>query len=261
MARALRAVTVQRGVDPLQMALLAFGGAGPLHASAVARELHIPTIVVPPHPGTLCAMGLLVEDLRLDTVRTWLGRLTPESLPILQEVFQGLETEADAWLERERVVPQRRQLSRWLDLRYAGQNYELQVPIPDRVWAEQTIAPLCHEFFRRHEEIYGFAAENEALQVVNVRLVARGLLEPLHLPKRPSGPANPAWALADRRPVDFAEAGGLRDCPVYDRERLTAGNQLAGPALVEQFDSTTLIYPGQTATVDEWGFLLIREEA
>ncbi|HEV8308026.1 MAG TPA: hydantoinase/oxoprolinase family protein, partial [Methylomirabilota bacterium] len=155
MARALRLVTVQRGVDPTELALLAFGGAGPLHAGALARELGIPTILVPPGPGILCALGLLVEDLRADAVRTWVGRLDAAALGSLDRLFGELEARASRWLDRERVPAGRRQLTRWLDLRYEGQNYELLVPVPEEAWRERSVTALVREFRRVHEETYG----------------------------------------------------------------------------------------------------------
>ncbi len=259
MARAVRLVTVQRGVDPAGLPLLPFGGAGPLHAAAVARELGIPTIVVPPRPGILCALGLLAEDLRADFVRTRVGPLEAGALESLAAGFAALEAEAEAWLARERVPPARRVRERWLDLRYRGQNYELPVPVPAAVWRDGTVEPLRCAFLAAHEAAYGFAAEDEPVQVVNLRVTARGLADRPPLPRRPPGPADPAGALVGRRPVDFPELGGWRECPVYDRARLQPGHRLRGPAVVEQFDSTTVVDPDQVAEVDEWGCLRIRE--
>jgi N-methylhydantoinase A len=259
MARALRLVTVERGVDPSGLALLPFGGAGPLHASALARELGMRTILVPPAPGILCALGLLVEDLRVDRVRTWVGRLDERALPALEAGFRALEAEAAAWLDREAVPAERRRLSRWLDLRYEGQNYELLVPAPERLGADAALGTLRRGFLAQHEETYGFAAPDEPIQVVNLRLVARGLptVPAMPPPEPPRGDA--AVALVDRRVVDFAEGGGPLDCPVYDRARLGPGHRLDGPAVLEQFDSTTLVYPGQTARVDAQGLVRVEE--
>jgi N-methylhydantoinase A len=259
MARALRLVTEQRGVDPGALALLPYGGAGPLHAAALARELGIRTILVPPGPGVLCALGLLVEDLRTDTVRTWVGTLEPNALVPLAEVFGGLEREATGWLDRERVPAGRRRLERWLDLRYAGQNYELLIPVDDTVWRQGTVAPLRRAFLTAHEETYGFAAEDEPIQVVNARLVARGVPDRPALPRQDPGVGDSRGARVGRRPVDFAEGAGPLDCPVYDRARLGPGHRLAGPAVIEQFDSTTLVCPGQALEVDARGLLVITE--
>jgi N-methylhydantoinase A len=257
MAGAVRLVTVQRGVDPAGLALLAFGGAGPLHAGALARELGIRTIVVPPSPGLLCALGLLVEDLRMDAVRTSVTRLDADALDRLDKLFAEMDAEAVAWLERERVPPARRSLERWLDMRYMGQNYELLVPVPDEVWQIRRIEPLRQRFLALHEAAYGYAASDEPIQVVNARLVARGRPDPPVLPRSPAGRGDASSAVKARRRVFFEDADGFVECPVYDRGGLGAGHVVAGPAVVEQFDSTTLIHPGQKAEVDDLGFLLI----
>jgi N-methylhydantoinase A len=259
MAGAVRLVTVQRGVDPAGLALLAFGGAGPLHAGALARELGIRTVLVPPSPGLLCALGLLVEDLRQDAVRTWVARLDVDTLERLDERFSEMETEAVAWLERERVAPARRSLERWLDMRYTGQNYELLVPVPAEVWTPRRVEPLRERFLAMHEAAYGYAAPDEPIQVVNARLVARGRPDPPSLPRIARAGGDVSAAMSARRRVFSEDAGDFVDCPVYDRRGLGAGHVIAGPAVVEQFDSTTLVHPGQRAEVDDLGFLLITE--
>jgi N-methylhydantoinase A len=259
MAGAVRLVTVQRGVDPSGLTLLAFGGAGPLHAGALARELGIRSIVVPPSPGLLCALGLLVEDLRTDAVRTCVARLDAETLPRLDKLFAEMEAEALAWLERERVPPARRSLERWLDMRYTAQNYELLVPVPDEVWPGQRLEPLRERFLALHEATYGFAAPDEPIQVVNARLVARGRPDPPALPKSPRATGDLSAALIARRPVYLESSAGFVECPIYDRRRLERGHVIAGPAVIEQFDSTTLLHPGQRAEVDDLGSLQITE--
>jgi N-methylhydantoinase A len=258
MAGAVRLVTVQRGVDPAGLALLAFGGAGPLHAAALARELGVRTVVVPPSPGLLCALGLLVEDLRVDAVRTCVSRLEADTLDRLDTLFAEMESEARAWLEREQVPAARRSLERWLDMRYLGQNYELLVPVPEEVWQTQRLEPLRERFLALHEAAYGYAAPDEPIQVVNARLVARGRPDPPVLPESARAVGDVAAAVTTQRRVFFETAGDFVDCPVYDRRRLAAGHVVAGPAVVEQFDSTTLIHPGQRAEVDDLGFLLIQ---
>jgi N-methylhydantoinase A len=259
MAGAVRLVTVQRGVDPTGLTLLAFGGAGPLHAGALARELGIRTVLVPPSPGLLCALGLLVEDLRTDAVRTCVTGLDALALPRLDKLFTEMEAEALAWLERERVPAQRRSLERWLDMRYVGQNYELLVPAPDEAWTMRRIEPLRDRFLAQHEAAYGYAAADEPIQVVNARLVARGRPNPPVLPRSARATGDTGAALTARRPVHLEAAGGFVECPVYDRRRLGAGQVISGPAVIEQFDSTTLLHPGQRAEVDELGCLVIGE--
>ena len=259
MANAVRVVTVQRGIDPTGLSLVPFGGAGPLHAGELARELAIPTIAVPPGPGLLCALGLLVEDLRADLVRTHLSLLDAAGLPALAARFGEMEREATVWLDREGVAPARRRLERWLDLRYVGQNFELLVPVPEETWVGGDSTALVRRFLEAHERVYGFAAEDEPVQVVNARLVARGVAEPPRLSPLPRGAADAAAARVGTRQVHVGDAEGVVPCPVYDRARLVAGHHVEGPAVVEQFDATTLLLPGQTAAVDDVGFLVVRE--
>ncbi|HEU4367165.1 MAG TPA: hydantoinase/oxoprolinase family protein, partial [Methylomirabilota bacterium] len=259
MANAVRVVTVQRGVDPTGLTLLPFGGAGPLHAGELARELGIATLAVPPGPGLLCALGLLVEDVRTDAVRTHLAPLELGTVPALAARFAEMEQDVLRWLDREGVPAARRRLERWLDLRYVGQNFELLVAVPEATWPGGDLEPLRRRFLEEHERVYGFAAEDEPVQIVNARLVARGLAEPPALARLPRGPSDPGRAQVDRRPVYVDDARGFVPCPVYARARLLAGQRLAGPALVEQFDATTLLLPGQEALVDDLGFLVVRE--
>jgi N-methylhydantoinase A len=168
-----------------------------------------------------------------------------------------MESEALAWLDRESVAPARRRLVRALDMRYLGQNFELTVPAPS-----SDLGRLRHAFLREHERVYGYAAEDEAVQVVAFRLTGLGEPEPLGRPSvgRAARP-EPVEAGVGERAVYFEEARAFVPTPIYRRERLLAGHRLAGPAVVEQMDSTTVILPGQSADVDEQGNLLITTSA
>ncbi|MBI2162345.1 MAG: hydantoinase/oxoprolinase family protein [Candidatus Rokubacteria bacterium] len=258
MANAVRVVTVQRGVDPTGLTLVPFGGAGPLHAGELAQDLSIPTLAVPPAPGLLCALGLLVEDLRTDAVRTHLAPLEPDGLAALAARFAEMERDVMRWLDRECVPAARRRLERWLDLRYVGQNFELLVPVPEETWRDGDCTLLRRRFLETHEQVYGFAAEDEPVQVVNVRLVARGLADPPRLARLARGGAEARAAEVGRRGVYVDDTQGVVSCPVYARARLLAGQRIAGPAVVEQFDATTWLLPRQEAVVDDLGFLVIR---
>jgi N-methylhydantoinase A len=261
MANAVRLVTVQRGVDPTGLTLVPFGGAGPLHAGELARDLGVRAIAVPPGPGLLCALGLLVEDLRTDAVRTHLAPLDAAALPALAAHFESLEVDAIGWLDRERVPAGRRRLERWLDLRYIGQNFELLVPVPEETWIAGDCAVIMRRFFEAHERVYGFAADDEPVQVVNVRLVARGLADPPALARLPRAASDASIARVARRDVHLGDARGVVACDVYDRARLLAGHRIEGPAVIEQFDATTWLLPGQEARVDDLGFLVVQEAA
>ena len=255
MLGAIRVVSVRKGYDPRGYTMVAFGGAGPLHAAALARDLGIRRVLVPSAPGILCALGLLVEPLRLDLVRT---RVQPLDGAQLGGAFDDLEVEARAWLDREGVPPAQRQLVRAFDMRYLGQNFELRVAEPPG----GDVGTLRTAFFREHARVYGYHADDEPIQIVNVRLTALGAPPVLAIPALGSAPAPDASAArAGARDVWFDETAGFTRTPVYRRERLLAGHALAGPAIVEQMDSTTVVLPGQTATVDAHANLMIQVTA
>jgi N-methylhydantoinase A len=257
MLAAIRLVSVRKGYDPRGATMVAFGGAGPLHAAALARDLGVARVLVPPAPGILCALGLLVEPLRLDLVRTRVEPLDALGVKELEAVFAALEQEAQAWLERERVPAGRRRLARALDMRYVGQNFELLVEVPAEFWRGERDA-LRRAFLREHARVYGHSAEDDAIQVVSYRLTALGKPATLTLPALALAPsASPDAARAGERPVYFEEAGGFVGTPVYRRERLLAGHALVGPAIVEQMDSTTVILPGQRGTIDTHANIVI----
>jgi N-methylhydantoinase A len=257
MLAAIRLVSVRKGYDPRRDTLVAFGGAGPLHAAALARDLGIRQVLVPPAPGILCALGLLVEPLRLDVVRTRVEALDALTVTDLARRFEHIEAEAQRWLDRESVPRARCRLLRAVDMRYLGQNFELTVPVPPALWTGD-LGALKHAFLTEHERVYGYATEDEAIQIVNIRLTALGEPEPLDLPVLPraAGPDAGAARTSERN-VYFQEAGGFVPTPVYRRERLRSGHHIAGPAIVEQMDCTTVILPGQRAVVDDRANLLI----
>jgi N-methylhydantoinase A len=257
MLSAIRIVSVRKGYDPRDYTMVAFGGAGPLHAGALARDLGVRRVLVPPAPGILCALGLLVEPLRLDLVRTRVGLLDALPLSEITDLFSGLEAEATAGLDREAVPPARRRLTRAFDMRYLGQNFELTVDAPDALWAGDRQA-LRHAFVAEHARVYGYAAEDEPVQIVNVRLTALGEPDPLPFPTLALATyPEPDEARVGERPVYFDEAGDFVVTPIYRRERLLAGHRVAGPAIVEQMDSTTVILPGQHARVDEGANVIV----
>ncbi|MGH7050100.1 MAG: hydantoinase/oxoprolinase family protein [Acetobacteraceae bacterium] len=250
MAKAIRVISVQRGHDPRDYTLVAFGGAGPLHAARLARELEIGRILVPRNPGILCAMGLLLTDLRKDFASTRLLALADRALPAMAEAFARLEQRAREWLDSEGVTEEARLLARSVDMRYAGQNYELPVPLEPGLAQSAWIERLAQGFRRAHERSYGFAAAEEPVQMVTFRLQAGGKVPKATLRSYPEGGADAAAARLGEREIWFAEAGDFLRCPIYDRERLRPGNRITGPAVIEQMDATTLLLPGMDARVD-----------
>jgi N-methylhydantoinase A len=257
MARAIRVISVQRGHDPRDYTLAAFGGAGPLHAARLAKELEIGRILVPRSPGILCAMGLLLTDLRADFATTRLRTLSAAVLADVEDAFRVLRQQAEAWFVEETISLGAQQVARTVDMRYAGQNYELSVPVPDGVITPATLDGLAAGFAKAHQRMYGFVADGEPVQLVTFRVEATGLVRKAAFQPRPLRKADASAAVIGRRDVWFAEAGGFVACPVYDREKLDAGNCIAGPAIVEQMDATTVIPPGMVARVESFLNLIL----
>ena len=257
MARAIRVISVQRGYDPRDYTLVAFGGAGPLHAARLARELDIPRVLVPRNPGILCAMGLLLTDLRADFASTTLLTLGAGAVAPVEAAFGGLAARAGDWFAAEHIPPEARRTTRTVDMRYAGQNYELPIPMPDGAIGTATMDALAAAFDAAHRRMYGFAAEGETVQLVTMRVEAAGVVPKAAFQPRPVGPPDPADARIGVREVWLPEAGGFVRCPVFDRDRLAPGHRLPGPAIVEQMDATTVIPPGMTATVEPYGNLIL----
>lgn len=259
MARAIRVVSVQRGHDPRDYALAAFGGAGPLHAARLARELGMTRVIVPRFPGILCALGLLLTDLRADFAATRLLTLEEASLGPLEALFAGLARDADAWLAAEGLPVAARRLTRTIDMRYRGQNYELPVALPDGPLGPATLVALARGFEALHRERYGFLAEGETIQIVTARIEAAGLVPKARFEPRPDAGPDSSAALTGRRDVWMPEAGGFVATPVYARERLAPGNRIEGPAIVEQMDTTTVVLPGMIARVDAYETLILED--
>lgn len=245
MVRAIRAVSVERGHDPRHFALMAFGGGGPLHAVDVAASLGIREVLVPLHPGILCAQGLVVSDLKESFVRTRRVPLVEDSAPAIAETVAALLGEADAWFGIEGVEPPDRSVEIVFDMRYVGQNFELAVPGSE---AAEAIERIRARFLDLHVKTYGHKDEAAAIEVVNFRLTARGRLQHGESPApAPAGARRPEPR--GTRPVWF-DAEAPVETAIFDRADLRAGDMLEGPAIVEQMDTTTLLKPGCTARVD-----------
>ncbi len=257
MARAIRVISVQRGHDPRDYTLVAFGGAGPLHAGRLARELEIGRILVPSNPGILCAMGLLLTDLRADFAVTRLLPLAAGAVGDIERAFATLDARASEWFAREQIGAGGRRVVRTVDMRYAGQNYELAVPLPDGPIDAATLDGLARGFADAHQRMYGFVAEGEPVQLVTFRVEATGLVRKATLRRELAAGADASGAIRAHRDVWLAEEGGNVRCPVYDRARLRSGNRFVGPAVVEQMDATTLVLPGMSARVDAFANLVL----
>ena len=257
MIAALRLVTVQRGFDPRDMDLVAFGGAGPLHAGRLATEIGCRSLVIPFSPGTTSALGLLATDLRHDYATTMLCRLATADPVAVAEAFACMEAEGLATLASEGVQAEATRAIRQCDLRYVGQSHELTLTLSEReqLLDGATGVHLAERFHHEHKRIYGTNAPHEAVELVSLRLSMVGQITRPQLRTIPDGPTDPAAALRTQRPVFFAEHGGYGVCPIYDRYRLQSGMEIVGPAIIEELDSTSVIHPHQRATIDRYGML------
>jgi N-methylhydantoinase A len=260
MARGIRVVSVERGHDPRLLTLVPFGGAGPMHGSPLARELAIPRLLVPPTPGILCALGMLVADLRHDLVQTRLAAHRELSAAAAQAILAPMVSEARRLLAADRVPPERQQIERRVDMRYIGQSYELPILLGESGAAEW--ADLVPAFHAEHLRRFGHSDPAAPVEVVSFAVTATGLIDTPELPHPPQGGGEPpAAACRSTRRVFFeptgAERGGWVECPVWRREALLAGNRVAGPAIVEEVSATTVLYPGDVARVDAIGSLVV----
>src|SRR5712671_6020339 len=231
MARGIRVVSVERGHDPRRLTLVPFGGAGPMHGSPLARELAIPRLLVPPTPGILCALGMLVADLRHDLVQTRLAAHRDLSAADAQRVLAPMVGEARRLLEADRVPADRQQIERRVDMRYIGQSYELPIPLAGSDAAEW--AGLVPAFHAEHLRRFGHSDPAAPIEVVSFAVTATGLIDTPELPRPPQGGREPPeGARSGTRRAFFETTGAWAECKVWQREALLAGNEIAGPAIV-----------------------------
>src|SRR5271166_4199972 len=253
-ANAVRQMTIQRGIDPRDFALLSFGGAGPAQSPAVMDLLGMRACVVPPNPGNLSAFGLLAVDWRTDHIITRVMHEDAVELPIVAAHYASLEKDAATTLEKDGIAPSRIGLVREADVRYAGQSMEVRVPAPSGKIDAAFIAALIDAFHAAHLKTFGYNyAGQQKVELVNFCVSAFGMIERPSIPelKKSGVPPKPAT-----RPVYFD--GAFRDTLVFARASLAAGSTLDGPAIIEEFGSTTVVFPGQHLTVDPHGIPIIR---
>ena len=256
MAVDLRLALQEQGQDPRKFALVAFGGAGPLHAATLARDVGIPTVLVPPFPGLNCAMGMLQTSVRHSYLRSEIGVLSRFPVARINELFEDLVRQAMEEAHEERFDPSAVTLTRLIDLRYPHQGYTLPVTCPVVV-REDDKAALKRAFDDLHRQVYGQSAPKEDAEIVTFRLQAEIEVPRLVLPQLPQGDGSVAQALKGERPLYDLDANAYVTARIYDRAKLRAEDRVEGPAIIDQFDSTTTVLGGQTATVDRFGTLVI----
>jgi N-methylhydantoinase A len=252
MMGAVRVISVEQGEDPRDFALVAFGGAGPLHAAEVARNMGMRRIVVPPRPGILSAVGLLHADVRGDFSLTRLLRAEATNLKALNDGCRTLKKRGAAWLKNEGET---KAVFAWTaDLRYAGQNFELMLELKGEKLDAAALAKLVTTFHHRHKDQYGYDMPGQPVEVVNLRLAVIAARRSPPPESVPAKRGTVAQALIEKRKVWFPETGFVTT-PVYDRDRLPAQCRLAGPAIIEQMDATTVVPPKARVKSDAFGYL------
>ncbi len=257
MANVVRWVTTERGLDAADFALVAYGGAGPLHAAMVARELQIATVVIPRAPGHFSAYGMLLADLRRDFVTTWFTPLAEASFADMEALFAGMEARGRDTVTRGQDKLTGISVRRAADMRYVGQEHAVTVDLPLELFQARNRDGIKQRFDAVHQTRYGFSVATEKAEIVSLRSATVGeMRKPAFEPIARGGLQPRAEAFSGRRPVYFAGAGFV-DTPTYQRSVLQAGNTFSGPALVEEHASTTVVLPGDTLEVDAFGDLIV----
>lgn len=260
MVRAVRSVSVEKGYDVREFSLMAFGGAGPLHACEVAKELGIRQVIIPPHPETLCSLGLLLADTKFDMSRTLILEGKVENLPKFNEQFADMIHQGSEALDREGVTKERRCFEFAVDMRYQRQNFEISIPVPTGEMTEQDLRRAIADFHAEHKRSYGYCNEQAPVQFVSYRASAIGIIDKPEMTEQPLCPAAPAPVPLETRSVLFQGESEYRPTPVYRRESFIPGQSIAGPCICEQMDTTLVVPESWIIHVDGYGNLKIDYE-
>jgi N-methylhydantoinase A len=252
MCNAVRLVSTSKGYDPRDFALVAFGGAGPLHAAHVAREMNIPTVIVPPYPGINSALGCLLVDVEHDLSRTFIADATDDVVDDIDAAFADMETEIHDRLADEGVDDDDIRIDHTIKMRYTGQWRSLEVDCAHPI---ESMAAIREGFHRQHEQTYAYSDEDQQVEIYGLHVTGRGLVEKPAFPE--VGSSDSEDARVGSREAFFVEADDYVETAIYDRAALGADATLEGPAIVEQMDSTVVVPPSATATVDETGNIII----
>jgi N-methylhydantoinase A len=258
MSHMVRWVTTERGLDAADFSLVAYGGAGPLHAAMVARELRIAKVIIPRAPGHFSAYGMLVADLRRDFVNTWFMPLAEALFPAMEEIYSEMEGRGRDAVKESRIAIADIAVQRAADMRYVGQEHAVTVELPIELFQREDRDGIKQRFDAVHATRYGYSAPGEKAEIVSLRSAITGLLrKPAFEPIAKGEATPPPQAFRGTRPVYFTQGARHADTPTYDRTELTAGNRIEGPALIEEHASTTVVHPGDVVTVDAFGDLVI----
>jgi N-methylhydantoinase A len=254
MLGSMRIASIERGYDPREFDTVAYGGAGPMVASTLAKELGCRRVIIPTHPGIFSAIGMLAADLRLDFIQTYISRMNDIKVDKMNMTYQRLEERAKAELRGEYPGPST--LMRAADVRYLGQNYEVTVTVPSGTLTQNVLTTIANNFNQEHKRLYGHYKADEPMEIVTLRTTIIGAMSRPKLKKIAARKSTEA-ALKSERQVYFPEKGGFVECNVYDRALLGAESSTSGPCVLEEMDSTILVNPSQEATIDSYGNVII----
>jgi N-methylhydantoinase A len=250
---ALRVVSVERGYDPRDFGLVAFGGAGPMHANALVDVMGADPLVIPPGPGVMSAFGFLTSDVQNEFSETYLETDEDVDGSDVHAGFESLEADAAEWLESEGVSADDHRFEYYADCRYFRQDIQMSIPVDVAALRSETgLAEIKDDFEARHDKQFGFSLD-APLEIANLRVIGKGVVEGVSIEATDPGDSDPGHAQVDTTEVYFD--GSYHDTPIYDRTELKAGNEIAGPAIVVEDDSTVVVQPAYTATVDPYANL------
>lgn len=256
MIRGIRKVSVEKGYDPREFSMICFGGGGPLHSLELAEGLGIPTVVVPIFPGVNSALGLLAADFRYDYSQAFLKKTEKLELDSLNKAYKDLEARAIEQMLNEKISRENIVILRSVEMRYFGQGYELEIPVPNGKLTQKDVKRINENFHNLHRQLYGYASSNETTEFVCLRIAALGKIPKPKLKKEKEGDHKPSRALKGKRKV-FVQ-GRYVSLPIFDRALLRPGDRIKGPAIIEQMDSTTFLSYKHQAQVDHYLNLIVK---
>ncbi|PWJ48517.1 hydantoinase/oxoprolinase family protein [Faecalicatena contorta] len=256
MLNALKLVSIRKGYDPREFVLVAFGGGGPMHAAALAKELNIKKVIIPLAASVFSAWGMLMTDLRSDDIQTYQVKLENPDFDEINLEWKKLKEKAYTDNEKKGIPKKDVYFQHYLDMRYVGQDHTVKVKVPNEDMSPENIGEFIKAFHKEHEQNYSFRLEESGVEIVNMHLASFGKIEKTPIKEIAALPYSLKETVKEVRPVIFEEAGTL-DTKIYDREKISPGMELEGPAIIEETSSSAVIYPGMKASIDKFGNILI----
>lgn len=260
MLNALKLVSVRKGYDPRDFALVAFGGGGPMHAAALAKELNIKKVIIPNAASVFSAWGMLMTDLRSDDIQTYFAPLTDPDYAGINAGWRKLEAKALEDNAAKGVKAGDVYFMHYLDMRYQGQDHTVKVRVPDEDLSPENLDQFIEAFHKEHFQNYSFRLDDSPVEIVNMHLASFGRIEKTPIKEIEAKPYSLDACVKEVRPVIF-EGTGTVDTKIYDREKLSPGMSLEGPAIIEEVSASSVIYPGMKASIDPYGDIIIETEA